>query len=99
MQLIFPASFAHVPKLNVSPYLTNVNGNANVDELRLRNLLSTFSRAAAAKLNQAHETSTLSCRLRPYHVESTGSRPITEVKQRRARLVLGWVTAWEYRVS
>ena len=39
----------------------------------------------------------LSC-LRPYHVENTGSRPITEVKQRRARLVLGWVTAWEYRV-
>ena len=35
-------------------------------------------------------------RLRPYHVESTGSRPITEVKQRRAWLVLGWVTAWEY---
>ena len=25
----------------------------------------------------------------PYHAESTGSRPITEVKQRRARLVLG----------
>ena len=38
------------------------------------------------------------CRQRPYHVESTGSRPITEVKQRRARLVLGWVTAWEHRV-
>ena len=37
-------------------------------------------------------------RLRPYHVENTSSRPITEVKQRRARLVLGWVTAWEYRV-
>ena len=36
--------------------------------------------------------------LRPHHVENTGSRPITEVKQRRARLVLGWVTAWEYRV-
>ena len=32
------------------------------------------------------------------HVESTGSRPITEVKQRRARLVLGWVTSWEHRV-
>jgi hypothetical protein len=27
-----------------------------------------------------------------------GSRPITEVKQRRARSVLGWVTAWEHRV-
>ena len=34
-------------------------------------------------------------RLRPYHVENTSSRPITEVKQRRAWLVLGWVTAWE----
>ena len=41
--------------------------------------------------------SRLGC-LRPYHVENTGSRPITEVKQRRARLVLGWVTAWEYLV-
>ena len=40
----------------------------------------------------------LSLCLRPYHVEYTGSRLITEVKQRRARLVLGWVTAWEYRV-
>ena len=39
-----------------------------------------------------------SCRQRPDHVESTGSRPIPEVKQRRARLVLGWVTAWEHRV-
>ena len=37
------------------------------------------------------------CR-RPYHVENTGSRPITEVKQRWARLVLAWVTGWEYRV-
>ena len=42
--------------------------------------------------------STTNCCLRPYHVEHTGSRPITEVKQRRARSVLGWVTAWEYRV-
>lgn len=39
-----------------------------------------------------------SLRQRPYHVEHTGSRPITEVKQRRAWLVLGWVTAWENRV-
>ena len=38
------------------------------------------------------------CRQLPYHVENIGSRPITEVKQRRARLVLGWVTAWEHRV-
>ena len=37
-------------------------------------------------------------RQRPHHVESTGSRPITEVKQRRAQLVLGCLTAWEHRV-
>ena len=34
----------------------------------------------------------------PYHVEHTSSRPITEVKQHWARIVLGWETAWEHRV-
>ena len=34
--------------------------------------------------------------MRPYHIENTSSRPITEVKQYWAMLVLGWVTAWEY---
>ena len=38
------------------------------------------------------------CRQRSYHGESTSSRPITEVKHRRAWLVLGWVTAWEHHV-
>ena len=37
-------------------------------------------------------------RLRPHYVEYTGSRPITEVKQRLAWSVLGWETAREYRV-
>ena len=37
--------------------------------------------------------------LRPYHVEYTRSRPISEVKLRRAQLVLTWVTGWEYWVS
>ena len=37
-------------------------------------------------------------RLRPYHYEYTGSRPITEVKHSRARSVPGWVTAWEHLV-
>ena len=36
--------------------------------------------------------------LRPYNVESTSSRLITEVKSHPAKLVLGWVTAWEYLV-
>ena len=32
---------------------------------------------------------------RPYHVECTTSRPLCEVKRRRARLVLRWGTTWE----
>ena len=36
--------------------------------------------------------------LRPYHVENTSSRLITEVKQHWALWVLGWVTTWEHRV-
>ncbi len=36
------------------------------------------------------------CRRRPYRVECTGSLPTSEVKRRRARLVLGWGTAWEH---
>ena len=34
-------------------------------------------------------------RWRPYRVECTGSLPMSEVKRRRARLVLGWGTARE----
>ena len=37
-------------------------------------------------------------RLRPYHDEYTRSRLITEVKHRRAGIVLGWGTAWELPV-
>ena len=40
--------------------------------------------------------STDACRRRPYRVECTGSLPTSEVKRRRARLVLGWGTAWEH---
>ncbi|KAI3370555.1 hypothetical protein L3Q82_007066 [Scortum barcoo] len=36
--------------------------------------------------------------LRPYHPEHARSRPISEAKQCRAWLVLGWETAWEYQV-
>ena len=34
-------------------------------------------------------------RRRPYRVECTGSLSTSEVKQHRARSVLGWGTAWE----
>ena len=34
-------------------------------------------------------------RQRPYYVEYTRSHLNSEVKQRKARLVLGWGTAWE----
>ena len=52
--------------------------------------ISTFSLAAAGQ-GPLH-------RQRPHHVENTGSRLITAVKQRRAWLVLGWETAWEPQV-
>ena len=32
---------------------------------------------------------------RPYHVDRTTSRPLCEVKRRRARLVLRWGITWE----
>src|SRR5678816_1026997 len=35
---------------------------------------------------------------RPYHVENTASRPISEVKQGCVWLVLGWETAWEHQI-
>lgn len=38
---------------------------------------------------------TLRSRQRPYCVENTGSLPNSEVKHRKARIVLGWVTARE----
>ena len=42
-----------------------------------------------------------SCRgnnLRPYHMENSARRPITEVKQFCAYLILGWVIVWKYHV-
>ena len=43
-------------------------------------------------------SSSIVSRLRPYHPEHARSRPISEAKQGRAWLVLGWETAWEYQV-
>ena len=40
-----------------------------------------------------HNTPTL--QERPYHADRTTSRPLCEVKRRRARLVLRWGTTWE----
>ena len=42
---------------------------------------------------------TLFDRLRPYTLENTGSRPISEVKLVMAQSVLWWGTTWEYCVS
>ena len=67
-----------------------------IKQLKLRWLMSNEWGVATLKVYKRIFLAV--CRQRPYHVESTGSRPITEVKQRRARLVLGWVTAWEHRV-
>ena len=43
----------------------------------------------------AHYTSCTALRQRPYRDENTGSLPNSAVKHHRARLVLGWGTAWE----
>ena len=66
-------------------------------QLRLKKMsqpIKTFALSSGCGFQNVH----FICCLRPYHVENTGSPPITEVKQHRARLVLEWVTAWEYRV-
>ena len=51
-----------------------------------------------SKFEQLHRWISFVHRLRPYHDEHTRSRLITEVKHRRARIVLGWGTAWEHLV-
>ena len=51
------------------------------------NFLATHEQHGATSLGNGHTT-----------LNSTSSRLITEVKQCWARLVLGWVTAWEPRV-
>ena len=50
------------------------------------NFLATHEQHGATSLGNGHTT-----------LNSTSSRLITEVKQCWARLVLGWVTAWEPR--
>ena len=59
---------------------------------------STQSTLSYVKSDQHLLVGSTGC-LRPYHDEYTRSRPITEVKHRRARIVLGWGTAWEHLVS
>ena len=49
-------------------------------------------------MSRSRQLFTSHSRQRPYYVENTGSRPITEVKQHWAWLVLGWETAWEHQV-
>ena len=49
----------------------------------------------AARLQQNLNDLVNFCRWRPYRVECTGSLSTSEVKRHRARLVLGWGTAWE----
>ena len=70
-------------------------------EIGQSSLARTLSQFAIYKLqivtNEPKITCTNLCQ-RPYHVECTASRPISEVKQRWVWLVLGWVTAWEHQM-
>ena len=62
-------------------------------ELQSDNVESAQSKFSAIKAEALHRIL-----VAPYHVGTTRSRQIPEVKQRRARLVLGRVTTWEHRV-
>ena len=57
-----------------------------------------YAAKPSVSVNLLGQRTTTKC-LRPYHDENTRSRPITEVKHRRAGIVLGWGTAWELPVS
>ena len=48
-----------------------------------------------ALISQAMDLQWFCFRQRPYRIEYTGSLPNSAVKRYRARLVLGWGTAWE----
>ena len=61
-------------------------------------LASLFSTLISATRKLCMQLFAIFPRQRPYHVENTSSRPITEVKQRWVWLVLGWVTAWEHQM-
>ena len=56
-------------------------------------------RWAEGRLRSKLAASRESFRERPYHAENTCTRPITDVKQHRARLVVSWETRCEARVS
>ena len=56
------------------------------------------SAADEARAGDISRAAPLRPRQRSYHRECTGSRPITEVKRGRARLVLSWVTGLEHLV-
>ena len=62
-------------------------------------ITSEARRLVLVKIAEQALANTSSKCLRPYHDENTRSRPITEVKHRRAGIVLGWGTAWELPVS
>ena len=61
--------------------------------LRMRHILTQSQLVCHSFM--CHETLYLGNCWRPYHVECTGSLLTSEVKRHRARLVLGWGTAWE----
>jgi hypothetical protein len=77
---------------NVKSYAPNVKSYA------LCKIMCPNVKSYAPNASAKHPVgTTLPCQ-RPYHVECTGSRQITEVKQRWAWIVLGWETAWEHQV-
>ena len=94
----------NTPVLVRSPKLRNVglgqylNGRPSGNTGCCRLLILRICLQSYVMLKTPQSNTNRLFRLRPYYVEYTGSRPITEVKKRRARSVLEWETVWEYRV-
>ena len=85
--LMHVAYYNHIPSLETLRAVGSFFLNLNY-KMRMR----------VAKFNLKRQFLFNSHRQRPYHAEYTGSRPITEVKQRRAQSVLGRETTWEHCV-
>ena len=73
-----------------------INNKICIHHQRLVPFFSSFEMAQL--LTAMFGTIPRQCSLQPYQAQNGSSRSITEAKQRRAQLVLGWVIAWEYWV-
>ena len=91
------------PLLFLSRYCDRSNGPAQTHSLHMVNRSETrlfvhSNRIDCLLLQTIYYTKSSKMQERPYHDDNTASRLLSEVKHRRARLVLRWGTTLESRV-